>query len=156
MPGARQLQRHLVQEDLIQHSLRDQGLLTQKMAAIGNCCLEEMLACDKWVTVESIKGPCSSLHLHLQRHSLLLLESDFDSVPPHLQPPRASRVGQQAVQETSSIMHVINNIALKIQLLMLRMLGMFFLIVTFMLLYTYHMQYFLGMQILGNSFQIIT
>lgn len=94
MPGARQLQRHLVQEDLIQHSLRDQGLLTQKMAAIGNCCLEEMLACDKWVTVESIKGPCSSLHLHLQRHSLLLLESDFDSVPPHLQPPRAGRAGQ--------------------------------------------------------------
>lgn len=43
-----QLQRHLLQEDLLEDCLWDWRLLIQTMPANGDCCLEEMLLWDQW------------------------------------------------------------------------------------------------------------
>jgi hypothetical protein len=47
---ATQLQSHLLQEDLTEDYLREQGLLMQTMTANWSSCLEEMLSWDQWGT----------------------------------------------------------------------------------------------------------
>ena len=73
-----QLQKHLLQEDLIEDCLRDQVLLVLIMQANQNCCLEEMLSWEQLGRVlrelaAVLRGAwCSISHLLLESVSLTL------------------------------------------------------------------------------------
>lgn len=103
--GLAQLQKHLLQEDLLENCLREQGLLTQTMPAN-----RELLSrrdaflgpMGRWWRVfkelEAASEELAAVPLsHLFQESCVV-----DSAPPHRQPPRAGRVGQEVVQSTGS------------------------------------------------------
>ena len=99
-----QLQKHLLQEDLIEDCLRDQELLVQIMPTN-----QELLSridtvfgpVGAWV--EGIKGACSSAQMSLLRcFSPAPRVCVIDSVPTHPQAPRTGRVGQRATQGTGN------------------------------------------------------
>ena len=90
--GTTHLQKCLLQEDLTEDCLRNQGLLAQTMPANQ----ELLFRRDAFLRpVEGIKGACSSA-----QRSLLSVAPGVcvgDSKPPYLRPPRAGRVRQRAV-----------------------------------------------------------
>lgn len=87
MLGAMQLQRHLLQDDLIEDCLRDLGLLTQTVPANLGTALQKR--CFLWTNegqVDSIKGACISVQISLLGHfspvsRICVIDSSTSSPP---------------------------------------------------------------------------
>jgi hypothetical protein len=92
-----QPQKHLLQEDIIEDCLRDQGLLVQTRPANQELLFRrDAFLGPMGVQVESIKGACSR---HFSpAHGVCVI----DSAPLHLQLLRAGRVRRRAVQGTGN------------------------------------------------------
>jgi hypothetical protein len=92
------LQKHLLQEDLIEDCLRDQGLLVQTMPAN-----QELL-----FRRDAFLRPMGCRWRVLKELAAVFRNSEdrvVESVPPHLQHPRAGRVRWRVVQDTGNIWH---------------------------------------------------
>lgn len=106
---AAQPQRHLLQEDLIEDCLRDQGLVTQTVPANQELLFrrDDVLGptgC-RWRVLKDLAAAFrqACVQMSLQWLSRLLQGSvPVDSTPPHIQPTKANRVGQWAFQGTGS------------------------------------------------------
>ena len=104
MLKALKLQKHLLQEDLID-CLREHGLLVQAMPVTQELLFKRgafLGPMGAWV--EGIKAACSGAQMSLLwRFSPAPGVYVVDSVPNYPQPPRAGRVRQRAVQGTGNI-----------------------------------------------------
>ena len=75
---AARLQKHLLQEDLIEDCLRDQDCWYRQCQPIGNRCLEEMRSWDQWwrvlkeLTTAFRRACCKVSHLFPESVSLTL------------------------------------------------------------------------------------
>ena len=104
-----QLQKHLLQEDLIEDCLKEHGLLVQAMPAKQELlCRRGAFLGRMGAWVEGIKVVCSGAQMSLLWHfSPAPGVCAVESVPIYPQLPRAGMLRQRAVQGTGNIWHPI-------------------------------------------------